>query len=87
MASPKINQVTEEESFKEIGQLASLATTGPSHAFLQSPELLGLSFNPFLSSSGVVQSCHVCAGVCACAENDKQPHAQIDTIKQKGPRD
>lgn len=37
---PVINQVAEEESFGEIGQPVSWATTGPPHASLQSLELL-----------------------------------------------
>lgn len=83
-----INQVTEEESFKEIGQPASSATAGPPHTSLQSPELLGeIGFpllQPFLSPSGGAQSCGVCVCVhmcvCVCMENDKQPCAHVDTI-------
>lgn len=79
-----INQVTEEESSKEIGQPVSSATAGPPHASLQSPELLGEIGFPLLQPLPIslrwcTKLC-VCARVCACVENDKQPHAHVDTI-------
>lgn len=43
---PVINQVAEEESFREIGQPPSSATTGPPHASLQSLERLRWDWIP-----------------------------------------